>query len=96
MNETKTFNHGKGLKITWGNATAILGIALLIGGFLVDRGRRLEQFENHEKAMVRMEERLKAVEEWQVKWPTEGKLSLDGVQDEKLKELDRRIGILEN
>jgi len=96
MNDTtKTFNHLKGFRITWGNVMAIITIAILIGGFFMDRGRRLEQFDNHQEAMKAMELRLKEVEEWQKTWPTEGKLALDGVQDEKLKEHERRIGVLE-
>ena len=95
MNDTKTFNHLKGFRITWGNIMAVITIAILIGGFFMDRGRRLEQFDNHQKAMEKMEERLKEVETWQRVWPTEGKLALDGVQDEKLLEIERRLGNLE-
>ncbi len=95
MNDTKTFNHRKGLKITWGNIMVIISIAILIGGFFMDRGRRLEQFDNHRKDMEAMELRLKEVEKWQKDWPTTGELALDGVQNTRLDEHDRRIGVLE-
>ena len=99
QSKTKTFqtmfNHGKGLKITWGNIVAIVGLAMLIGGFFMDRGRRLEAFENHQKEMGKMELKLKEVEKWQKDWPTTGKLALDGVQNTKLDELARRITVLE-
>jgi len=98
QSKTKTFrfNSGKGFRITWGNITTILLITGAIAGFFMDRGRRLEAFDNHQKEMVRMETRLKAVETWQIDWPTDPEgLSLDGVQNNKLKELARRIKVLE-
>jgi len=98
QSKTKTFrfNNGKGFRITWGNITTIVALGVLIGGFFMDRGRRLEAFDNHQKEMVKMEARLKAVEKWQIDWPTDPEgLSLDGVQNNKLKEQARRIKVLE-
>lgn len=96
MNDTKTFNHRKGLKITWGNVATIVSLGVLVAGFFMDRGRRLEAFDNHQKEMIKMEARLKEVEQWQIDWPTNPKgLALDGVQNEKIDENKRRIGELE-
>ncbi len=95
MKDTKTLNHRNGLKITWGNIATIIFIALLIAGFFMDRGRRLEADDNHQKAMNRMELRQENMEKWQKDWPTTGKLALDGVQNTRLDEHERRIGVLE-
>lgn len=89
MNEhdkTKTFNHGKGLKITWSNAAIILAITTLIGGFLIAGGRILESFDNHEREMAKMQSEIKINRQWQIDWPATGKLALDGVQNEKIAE----------
>ena len=92
---TKTFNNRKGLKITWGNATVIITIGVLIASFLIDRGRRLQQFETHKTEMIAMQSKLEKLQKWQTDWPTTGKLALDGVQNTRLDEHDRRIGVLE-
>jgi len=87
MNDTKTFNNRKGLKITWSNAAIILAITTIIVGFLISGGRILESFDNHEREMAEMQLKLKAVIQWQIDWPSNPKgLALDGVQNEKIAE----------
>jgi len=99
MNDiTKTFNNFKGgFRITWGNAFSILGIAVLVGGLLIAGGRILESFDNHEREMAEMKIEIKINRQWRIDWPSnpEG-LALDGVQNNRLDEHDRRIGVLES
>lgn len=97
--KSKIFYYDDGKKrFNWRDIAAILPIIafLVLGiGWIKDRGAEQERAKQHEKSMIEMKEKMKEMEKWQREWPSTGKLALDGVQNTRLDEHERRIGVLE-
>lgn len=92
-------NHVKALKVI----ATVLGTMAVLAGLMtptilwfIDRGAKQEAFRQHKIEMVQLKEDLSELKEWQINWPITGELARDKVQDNRLNELARRIGKLEN
>jgi len=92
--DTKFFGNGR-LRPTWGNLAVIILFVAAVAGWFISYGRFSEKVSQLESRMVIITARIKEVERWQQRWPTDGELMLDRAQNTLLKELVRRVDRLE-
>ncbi len=86
---------GNNRRPTWSNiAVIVLFVAAVSGWFMLAGGYR-EKVNSLEDEIVLIRQRLQKLQNWQQTWPITGELNMDVAQNKDIKDLLRRVNLLE-
>ncbi len=92
---TKMLGGAAGNHRTWSNIAVVVCVVAAVSGWFMLAGGYREKVNSLEDEIVLIRQRLQEVQNWQRDWPIKGELILDRGQNAQIKDLLRRINVLE-